>query len=67
MGVWDGNAIKLGCDDHTTINVIKFISNFKRRATIIMGLVLKQLLSKPICSLDKIFNYWKHKFLKTWG
>ena len=25
-GVWDGNAIKLGCDDHcTTINVIKFI------------------------------------------
>ena len=24
--VWDGNAIKLGCDDHcTTINVIKFI------------------------------------------
>ena len=27
-GVWDGNAIKLGCDDHcTTINVIKFIKN----------------------------------------
>ena len=26
LGVWDGNAIKLGCDDHcTTINVIKFI------------------------------------------
>ena len=24
--VWDGNAIKLDCDDHcTTINVIKFI------------------------------------------
>ena len=24
--VWDGNAIKFGCDDHcTTINVIKFI------------------------------------------
>ena len=24
LGVWDGNAIKLGCDDHcTTINVIK--------------------------------------------
>ena len=23
LGVWDGNAIKLGCDDHwTTINVI---------------------------------------------
>ena len=26
LGVWDGNAIKLGCDDRcTTINVIKFI------------------------------------------
>ena len=26
LGVWDGNPIKLGCDDHcTTINVIKFI------------------------------------------
>ena len=23
LGVWDGNAIKLGCDDHcTTVNVI---------------------------------------------
>ena len=26
LGVWDGNAIKLGCDDHcATINAIKFI------------------------------------------
>ena len=26
LGFWDGNAIKLGCDDQcTTINVIKFI------------------------------------------
>ena len=25
LGVWDGNPIKLDCDDHcTTINVIKF-------------------------------------------
>ena len=25
LGVWDGNAIKLGCDNHCTIiNVIKF-------------------------------------------
>ena len=25
LGVWDGNAIKFGSDDHcTTINVIKF-------------------------------------------
>ena len=29
-GVWDGNAIKLSCDDHyTTINIIKFI-DFKK-------------------------------------
>jgi len=26
LGVWDGNATKLGCDDHcAAINVIKFI------------------------------------------
>ena len=25
LGVWDGNVIKFGCDDHcTTINIIKF-------------------------------------------
>ena len=29
LGVWDGNAIKFGCDDCcTTINVIKFIKLF---------------------------------------
>ena len=29
-GVWDGNVIKLGCDDHcTTINVINSLSNKK--------------------------------------
>ena len=28
LGAWDGNAIKLGCDDHcTTINVINSLSN----------------------------------------
>ena len=28
LGVWDGNAIKLGCDDHCiTINVINSLSN----------------------------------------
>ena len=30
LGVWDGNAIKLGCDDRcTTMNVIKFIEQLK--------------------------------------
>ena len=29
LGVWDGNAIKLGCNDGcTTINIIKLLSNF---------------------------------------
>ena len=32
MGVWDGNAIKLGHDDPcTTINVIKFIVLRKKK------------------------------------
>ena len=32
LAVWDGNAIKLHCDDHcTTINVIKFIEYFKKK------------------------------------
>ena len=30
-GVWDGNVLKLGCDDgYTTINIIKFIELFKK-------------------------------------
>ena len=29
LGVWDGNVLKLGCDDGcTTINIIKFIEFF---------------------------------------
>jgi len=32
LGVWNRNAIKLGCDDHcTTLNVIKFIVNLKNK------------------------------------
>ena len=31
LGIWDGSAIKLGCDDHcTTINVINSLSNLKK-------------------------------------
>ena len=31
LGVWDGNSIKLDCDDHcTTINVINSLSNKKK-------------------------------------
>ena len=32
LGVWDGNPIKLDCDDHCiTINVINSLSNKKRK------------------------------------
>ena len=32
LGVWDGNALKLVCDDHhTTINVIKFTEKFLKK------------------------------------
>ena len=32
LGVWDGNAIKLGCDDHcTTINVINSLGNIIKK------------------------------------
>ena len=32
LGVWDGNAIKLGCDDHcTTLNVMKFTELKKKK------------------------------------
>ena len=31
LGVWDGNAIELGCDDHcTTTNVTNSLSNIKK-------------------------------------
>ena len=31
LGVWDGNPIKLDCDDHcTTVNVINSLSNLKK-------------------------------------
>ena len=36
LGVWDGNAIKLGCDDHcTAINVIKFIELKKKNVYLV--------------------------------
>ena len=32
LGVWDGNPIKLDCDDHcTTTNVINSLSNKKKK------------------------------------
>ena len=38
LGLWDGSAVKLGCDDHfTTINIIKFIE-LKKKANKRTGL-----------------------------
>ena len=32
LGVWDGNPVKLDCDDHyTTINVINSLSDNKKK------------------------------------
>ena len=32
LGIWDGNVLKLGCDDScTTINIIKFIEHDNER------------------------------------
>jgi len=32
LGLWNGNPVKLGCDDHcTAINVINSLSNKKRQ------------------------------------
>ena len=34
LGIWDGNAIKLGCDDHcTTTNVINSLIKTKQNKT----------------------------------
>ena len=37
LGLWDGNPIKLDCDDHcTTLNVINSLSNKKKTKKIII-------------------------------
>ena len=48
VGVWDRNAIKLGCDDHcTNINIIKFIKAKKiMHISLICGISKKKV--KPI-------------------
>ena len=49
LGVWDGNAIKSGCDDHcTTINVIHSLSNINKKT---QNTVLENL---P-CSMEGVF------------
>ena len=39
LGLWDGNPIKLDCDDHcTTINVINSLSNKKKKRRFALGM-----------------------------
>ena len=50
LGVWDGNPVKLGCDDGcTTINVIKFTEQKKRK-------FLSKTMSYSIAQGRFIFN-----------
>lgn len=38
MGVWDGNSLKLTCnDDCTTINTIKYIELLKNKIKSVLG------------------------------
>ena len=53
LEVWDGNAIKFGCDDHcTTINTVKFIEYFKK-IQIRSGRQKKKKKSIPIMAQHK--------------
>ena len=51
LGVWDGNAIKLGCDDHcTTIKVIKFIKRIPSSELKILRFDYKQPIGQEASS-----------------
>ena len=50
LGVWDGNVLKLGCDDGcTTINIIKFIEFRKIK--------IKKIIFCQCCKKKKEKNY----------
>ena len=54
LGVWDGNSIKLGCDDRsTTINAIKFIElkTNKRYPLLELSQFLEPSLKYPMQTL----------------
>ena len=52
LGLWDGNPIKLDCDDHgTTINVINSLSNKKNSCC--------HLTDISGCVMEKYVNTWR--------
>ena len=58
-GVWDGNAIKLGCDDHcATINVINSLSNKNNKQFFIDLCASSQLLGQKFSHLFCILCYF---------
>ena len=49
LGLWDGNPIKLDCDDLcTTINVINSLSNKKINCVVFLRLFLLLIFSSPL-------------------
>ena len=59
LGVWDGNPIKLDCDDHcTSINVINSLSNKKRYTKVkILCLYVCVYLYVPISVHVCVYEY----------
>lgn len=50
-GFWDGNAIKLGCDDgHKTINIMKFIEFKKKKKSSLKQSNQRKHYSWELCS-----------------
>ena len=57
LGVWDGNAIKLKCDDCcTTINVIKFIELRKKTINAVEGMEKRE----PYHTVGRNVNWCNH-------
>ena len=63
LGVWNGNTIKLDCEDHcTTVNVIKSLSNKKEKQVVTDK---KENKSKNKNGRSKILDQSHHS--EMWG
>ena len=66
-GVWDGNVLKLGCDDGcTTINIITFIELFKKRPIVCVrpGIPLPRLVG-PLTVVKSCCFWWVGQWHKA--
>ena len=54
LGVWDGNAVKEGCDHFTTINVIKFIELKKQK--LFLMLYFSSISLMVLASSDELYD-----------